>query len=469
MPVRQGRPAHESDTMSDLILVIDDELTYAQMLSDLLADHGFQAEFVTDPREALERLHEQSFALIVSDFKMPEVDGAQFLVEARRIVPHLPVIMVSGLMTTPDLLKVANIGVTLVLEKPFNVDVFIEHVKRFVRPDAKGDAGAGSESSGSAREVVYPSPLRYLVDDSTASQEFITRLWRAIDSGARHVLLKLPPGGEFSELVKEATAWRRAPGVASFHFSMLELNARDVRQTIWELATAELASPVIAVTLPDGARFDPNELRAFVEWVESEATVRGHFRFLYALPLDLGLDSLLVDLEEAGLKEAVAGPLIMAPLRERLVDLAGYMGRFLETLPRANRRSLEPEAAGVLLQYGWPGNHRELLSVLRRAFNMTTGSSVRKEHIEAAIRSKHGETISDGLRLNLESFLLLEQRRYLREHLSPDSDLKTLAEVTGIGLDRLQPGRRPEDQPLLFPELLVESDEYPKDDDGSRD
>lgn len=446
--------------MSDSILVLDDEPSYAEMLRDLLAEHGFAAEISTDPKEALERLHEQSYGLIVSDFKMPDVDGAQFLTEARRIIPQLPVIMVSGLMTTPDLLKVANIGVTLVLEKPFDVEVFLEHVKRFVKPDGTAEvvSDEGAEDAGedgSAGEGNYPKSLKYLVDDSEVSRAFVRRLWTAFEKGHSHFLLQLPNGSEFSDVVKEIGAWRGSPGLASFHFSLLELGSPNVRQSILDLASVEFASPSVAVTLPDGARFDPAIFADFVRWTENEETVRGRFAFVYGVPLEVDAQAACA---EPDLNRLVAEPIRMEPLHERLVDLAAFMSRFLASMPRKAHRSLHPEGATALLQYDWPGNHRELMSVLRRAFNMAPDDVVGREHVQAAIRSKHGELGSEGMQLNLESFLLVEQRRYLGKHVSSDADLKALSELAGVGIDRLSSGKRALDQPLLFPELLQEDD-----------
>jgi len=195
--------------------------------------------------------------------------------------------------------------------------------------------------------------------------------------------------------------------------------------------------------------------------------VRERLVFLYGLPLELELDAVLTALSPVQ-RGMIGGPLAIQPLRERLVDLAAYMARFLESLPRDARRTLAPDAANLLLRHGWEGNHQEFISVLRRAFHLCAGETVGVEHVEQAIRSRHGTPEKDGFKLDLESFLLLEQRRYLMAHAEPDSDLKTLAEVTGIGLDRLQAGRSPADQPLLFPELLQEgADSIQNDDDGS--
>ena len=65
---------------------------------------------------------------------MPVMDGADFLKKARELYPNLPFILVSGLMNTPELVKVANMSVTLVMEKPLDTAAFLRHVARFSEP-----------------------------------------------------------------------------------------------------------------------------------------------------------------------------------------------------------------------------------------------------------------------------------------------------------------------------------------------
>jgi CheY-like chemotaxis protein len=445
--------------MSDTVLVLDDELSYAEMLRELLTEHGFSSEVATDPREALERLHSKSYALIVTDFKMPEVDGGQFLVEARRIIPQIPVIMVSGLMTTADLLRVANIGVTLVLEKPFNVDVFVDYVRRYVSPqEVIGEGGEEiakstqtAASHPGAVEGNYPQPLRYLVDYSEVSRVFLQDLWEAVSGGARHCLIQLPVGAEFSDLVKELGGWKGRPGLAAFHFSVHELRNLEVRQMLVDLSRADASSPVIAVTLPNGAHLDAGALRDFVHWANGERVIRDRLTFVYGLPYDVEVAEVI---ERVDAEAGVAGPFNLRPIRERLSDLAAYVGRFLEHSEAAGCQSLDPSAVGILLQHDWPGNHRELMSVLRRAFMTAKGPFVSGDDLRRAIRSRAERQTLDGLQLDLESFLLLEQRRFLRSHAGVDADLKTIADVAGVQFERLDTNRSSEDQPLLFPEIL---------------
>ena len=149
--------------MAHKILVLDDEESYANMLRSLLEQKGFLAKAFTSPEEAAEELQNEDYHLIVSDFKMPVMDGAKFLEKVRGIAPTLPVIFVTGLMNTPELIKVANMGVSLVLEKPIDIDEFLEHVKHFVYPVTsensealKADQKDNLQETETAEEKVIP-------------------------------------------------------------------------------------------------------------------------------------------------------------------------------------------------------------------------------------------------------------------------------------------------------------------------
>ena len=81
--------------MAGKILVLDDEQNYAEMLRDLLVQEGFCTDMVTRPVDALKKLDTEEYDLVVADYKMPVMDGADFMERARARLPSLPIIMVS--------------------------------------------------------------------------------------------------------------------------------------------------------------------------------------------------------------------------------------------------------------------------------------------------------------------------------------------------------------------------------------
>lgn len=120
--------------MAGRILVLDDEENYALMLQDLLRENNYLVDMATRPEQAITLLEEIPYDLVISDYKMPVMDGADFLKKARELYPNLPFILVSGLMNTPELVKVANMSVTLVMEKPLDTGAFLQQVSRFSKP-----------------------------------------------------------------------------------------------------------------------------------------------------------------------------------------------------------------------------------------------------------------------------------------------------------------------------------------------
>ena len=142
--------------MAGRILVLDDEENYAEMLQELLRDNDYRVDTATRPERAIDRLEEIPYDLVISDYKMPVMDGADFLKKSRELYPNLPFILVSGLMNTPELVKVANMSVTLVMEKPLDTEAILSHVARFSEPMTEEEKIALQkeiESGSVARQV----------------------------------------------------------------------------------------------------------------------------------------------------------------------------------------------------------------------------------------------------------------------------------------------------------------------------
>ena len=78
------------------VLVVDDEREMAEMLADGLCDRGYEATAAASSEEALARLGEDAFDALVTDLRMPHVDGLALLAEARRATPDLPVIVMTA-------------------------------------------------------------------------------------------------------------------------------------------------------------------------------------------------------------------------------------------------------------------------------------------------------------------------------------------------------------------------------------
>jgi excisionase family DNA binding protein len=103
------------------VLVVDDEATIRDLLSKTLALAEYDVDLAPDGRTALERLRILPYDLLITDLKMPGVDGLTVIKEARRLKPDIPVIIITGFSTEASAIEAVNLGVSGYLTKPFRV------------------------------------------------------------------------------------------------------------------------------------------------------------------------------------------------------------------------------------------------------------------------------------------------------------------------------------------------------------
>ncbi|RME30720.1 response regulator [Candidatus Woesearchaeota archaeon] len=116
------------------ILVVDDNAGQRALLTDILQDEGYGVETATNGREALERLTEKTYALVLTDYAMPFMDGETLIREMQRVAPSTPVLMVSGESEATrralDTRLSAYRNYKGFLAKPFELDAFYAAVRQ---------------------------------------------------------------------------------------------------------------------------------------------------------------------------------------------------------------------------------------------------------------------------------------------------------------------------------------------------
>lgn len=120
-PSAGARPSTQTGSSRPRILVVDDEASVRDVLSKTLSLAEYEVEVAADGRSALERLKLMPYDLLITDLKMPGVDGLTLIREARRYHPDLPVIVITGFSTEASAIEAINLGVSGYLIKPFRV------------------------------------------------------------------------------------------------------------------------------------------------------------------------------------------------------------------------------------------------------------------------------------------------------------------------------------------------------------
>ncbi|MGF1450077.1 MAG: response regulator [Opitutales bacterium] len=424
------------------ILVLDDEENYADMLQKLLQQHHFVVDSATRPEVALKALEDKAYGLVISDYKMPVMDGADFLQRARQVHPELPVILVSGLMNMPELVKVANMGVTLVLEKPLNVDSFIEHVHRFVAPmEAEDTEGFGKGGKGKVKKQY--APTQFFSDRSAAAQAFLQALCDRLTK-EKQFFVQTPPGSELSLLAQELSAWKGLKDPKELCFTAKELSEPSVREAIREKSGKAPFIPVEAIT--EIEKLTTEELPIFLDFVNEgqfDLPESEHIVFLYAYDPSW-LDSPQEGLDPDYMAFLEKHSLRFPRLRDRASDVAHYVASGLTQANEGNPVTLTDAAVGALLLYDWPGNYAELSAFTQRLAASGLSQSIDLEPVLDALGLPE-PTQKDAL---LATGLTCRQQAVLKavEARSPDLVETLTAEA------EVKPGGSVQTQ-LLFPSL----------------
>lgn len=104
------------------ILIVDDDSSLRNMLSIVLKKEGFQVESTENGISALKMLKRESFDLIFSDIKMPDINGIDLLKKIKSYSADIPVIMITAYASTDDAVEAMKLGAEDYLTKPFNLD-----------------------------------------------------------------------------------------------------------------------------------------------------------------------------------------------------------------------------------------------------------------------------------------------------------------------------------------------------------
>lgn len=109
-----------SEELDGTIIVVDDEIEICNLIKTFLEDCNYTVHVFTSAQDVLAKLESINPDLIISDFKMPEMNGVELMGKVNKIKPHLPIILVSGFVTTEVCLDAMACGVSGIIEKPYD-------------------------------------------------------------------------------------------------------------------------------------------------------------------------------------------------------------------------------------------------------------------------------------------------------------------------------------------------------------
>jgi len=372
------------------ILVVDDETGIQTALSRILEYERYQVTAAGNAAEALERVREGGVDLVLMDVKMPGMDGIEALEEMMRLVPDLPVIMISGHGTIQTAIEASKKGAYDFLEKPLDRDRILLTVRN------------GIAARNLARENRYYRQKfdRWgeLLGESDGVRAIRKTIERVGPSQAR--VLIMGQNGTGKELV--ARALHKASTRAANPF--IEVNCAAIPHDLIESElfghekgsfTGATAQRIGKFELADGGTIFLDEV--------GDMSLSAQAKVLRVLELGEisrvgGSKNFVVDVRviaatnKALEKEVEAGrfredlffrlnvvPITVPPLRERRGDVALLARHFVDEFSResaAGPRTLSNAAIQILSEHSWPGNVRELRNIIERVVILADGPEI---------------------------------------------------------------------------------------------
>ncbi|MBM3847583.1 MAG: sigma-54-dependent Fis family transcriptional regulator [Verrucomicrobia bacterium] len=381
------------------ILLIEDDSAIAESLRQLLSEESFKVTHEARGDRGLSSAQTGDFDVVLSDIKMPGLDGLELVRQLRRVRPRLPIVLMTAHGTTDTAIEATRSGAFDYLLKPFDIEELLQVLEKAV-----------TNSRMVATPVVMGEPASAR-DSIVGSSRVMRELYKEVGRLADKPVTVLIQGetGSGKELVARAL-WqysRRASGP----FVAINCAAIPITLLESELFGHERGSFTGAEARRIGRFEQAHHGTLFLDEIGDLApdTQAKLLRVLQESCFERlgGREIISVDVRiiaathrnlEKGVKDGTfredlfyrlsVTKLKMPPLRERKEDIAELAGYFLRRysdefgLPEP---SMQADAIAALQAHDWPGNVRELQNTLRKVLLACNGYPIFRDHVERVI------------------------------------------------------------------------------------
>ncbi len=444
-------PARGAAQARAVILVVDDDAAMRDYLREELEHERFRVETAGSARAGIERVKQGGVDLVVSDVKMPDLDGLDLLREVREVHPAPHVITITAFGSIDTAIRAVKLGAFDYITKPFEIEQLVLVIEK-----ALSEVALRSEVARLREEVARSVRFENIIGQSRAMQDIFALIRRVAASQAS--VLITGESGTGKELVARAIHAHSPRAARPF----VAINCAAIPETLLEsdlfgykrgaFTDARADKPGLFVEASGGTLFldeigelplplQPKLLRVLQERevrpLGATKSERVDVRVLTATNRQLEKR-----LKEGRFREDLFYRLNvihidLPPLRDRIEDVLPLAEHFLARSARRASKSIHgfrESAKKILLGYGWPGNVRELENVVERAVALAEGEIVSAEDMPPAMRDRKNQ---DRLTTALAQGLTLDEleREYIQRVLEAEGGNKTRA-AQRLGLDR---------------------------------
>lgn len=379
--------------MTARVLLVEDETNMAKMQAKILQRKGYEVDSAANGREALSKLNRSDFDVVITDLKMPLMDGMQLLREMNIKERGCAVIVLTGHGTIESAVEAMQHGAADYLTKPCNPDELLLKVDKLLETKRLRE-----EVAQLRREVRAYKRFGELIGQSPSMHQIYSVIG-AVSSNKSTVLIT-GESGTGKELVARTIhlkgPWADRPFVA--------INCGAMSETLLDsqLFGHRRGAFTGAIADHNGIFQAANGGTIFLDEI-GEIPLALQVKFLRAIqekevtPLGssrpVKVDVRIIAATNRNLEEEVRKgafrddlfyrlsvvPLHIPPLRERREDIPLLIEHFVTAFSKeynVEPKRLAPEALEKLIAYPWPGNIRELQNVIERVFALSQSAAI---------------------------------------------------------------------------------------------
>jgi two-component system response regulator PilR (NtrC family) len=439
--------------MSNL-LIVDDEQSYRQLLKLVFEGENHTIRTAMNGREAVTMLQEETADLIISDVRMPDMDGIELLRAARDLFPDIGFVLMTAFASVESARDAFKLGADDFIQKPFDVEELKLIVKKTLEKQALVDENRAFKRAqrerGSLKNIIGRSPKMQSVfqmietvaevqstvlvtGESGTGKELVARAIHDLSPRAEKPFISINCGA-FTETLLESELFGYVKGAFT--------GANTNRKGLFEAASSgtifldEIGemSPAMQVKLLRVLQ----ERRVRPVGAHEEMTVDA--RVIAATNRDLKAMVDSNEFREDLFYRISVIPISLPPLRERREDITDLVSHFINKFCEQTGRELgiSEKALQMLENYAWYGNVRELEHTIERAVALERNGEIHPERLPDHITNYNPERISaefslpeDGIDLsahldNLEKTYVLEALKITQGSQTRAADLLKL-------------------------------------------
>jgi NtrC-family two-component system response regulator AlgB len=429
------------------MLIVDDEKNIRTNLASFFQSLGHEAETAESGREARAMIDAAPFDLVLTDFRMAEMNGLELLTEIRKRRPECMVILMTAYATVENAVAAMKAGAFDYVTKPFSLDQIQHLAERALQLQVL------RAENRALRNAIDEAPL---LESGSAAMGRLMETARQAATSEATVLLSGESGTGKNVLARQIHRWsprhERSFVVVNCTTLSEELLESELFGHVRGAFTGAIKNKPGRLEAADGGTVFLDEIAdlssglqtKFLRFVQEQSfervggdrTIRVDIRIIAASNRDLRSEVAARRFREDLFYRLNVITLSVPPLRERTEDILPLAQWLLTAASVRYRRTpmqLSREAAAALRSYSWPGNVRELRNAIERAAVLCRSDVVNPDDLPDSVFREE----ADGSPAVPASTLEQVERQYIMHVLGQSTTLEEAAARLGINVTTL--------------------------------